>query len=81
MFLKFQNSSVLLRTMNYGLWFLILILLLYLQTNKCLQEILECLLHMLSKEVIDHCKQSVQYFYVLMAYVKTVSILTAGLLT
>ena len=50
-------------------------LTIFFQTNKCLEEILECLLHMLNKEVIDHCKQSVQYFYVLMAYVKTVSIL------
>ena len=43
------------------------------QTNKCLEEVLECLLFMLHKEVIDQCKQSVQYFYVLMSYVKTVS--------
>lgn len=40
-------------------------------TNKCLEEVLECLLYMLHKEVIDQCKHSVQYFYVLMSYVKT----------
>ncbi|XP_060555692.1 ubiquitin carboxyl-terminal hydrolase 24-like isoform X1 [Ruditapes philippinarum] len=41
-----------------------------LPTHKCLDEILEYLLQMLNKEVIDHCKHSVQYFLVLKCYVQ-----------
>jgi len=35
-------------------------------------EILEKLLQMLNKEVVDQCKQSVQYFQVLKSYVQLV---------
>jgi ubiquitin carboxyl-terminal hydrolase 9/24 len=39
-------------------------------TSKCFNEIIEVLLAMLQRDVPDHCKQSQQYFQVLLAYVQ-----------
>lgn len=45
----------------------------YLQIDKNFNEILEHLLRMLNKDVIDHCKNCNQYFNVLRCYVELVS--------
>ncbi|KAJ8306242.1 hypothetical protein KUTeg_016787 [Tegillarca granosa] len=39
-------------------------------TQKCFDEILETFLQMLNKDVVDHCKNSAQYFLVLKHYVQ-----------
>lgn len=39
-------------------------------TQKCFNEIVEIILHMLSKDVVDHCKNSYHYFQVIKSYVQ-----------
>jgi len=43
------------------------------QTHKFFNEIVEILLAMLQRDVPDNCRQSQQYFQVLLAYVQMVS--------
>ncbi|XP_062568779.1 ubiquitin carboxyl-terminal hydrolase 24-like [Saccostrea cucullata] len=39
-------------------------------TQKCFNEIVEILLQMLNKDVVDHCKHSFHYFQVIKSYVQ-----------
>lgn len=39
-------------------------------TQKCFNEIVEIILHMLKKDVVDHCKNSYHYFQVIKSYVQ-----------
>nr|XP_022314146.1 ubiquitin carboxyl-terminal hydrolase 24-like [Crassostrea virginica] len=39
-------------------------------TQKCFNEIVEFILYMLNKDVVDHCKNSFHYFQVIKSYVQ-----------
>ncbi|XP_078318059.1 uncharacterized protein LOC144620620 isoform X1 [Crassostrea virginica] len=39
-------------------------------TQKCFNEIVEIILYMLNKDVVDHCKNSFHYFQVIKSYVQ-----------
>ena len=44
-------------------------------TEQCVNDTLDRLLSMLNKDVVDHCKTSVQYFHVLKAYTQMVGVI------